>query len=862
MIIDYEVLLDLVIPNDAKVIETKQYDDGGRRVIVHLSERGQEIEIPSGATFTYSVSKPDKTFVKGDCDDADGYPAITLTQNMLACAGIGYIDITMTEDGEVVSTMRLKNIVRPAAVQDTDVESTTEYQALEAALEAASDVEEAAEAARGYAEAAEEAAQTLTIDPTLTQSGQAADAEAAGHAVGELKSTLPNIFGINVIDYINGYYIDTGASTIDETPVASASWSYAKFNCEPNTRVSIIGYGSSGGRLYCFFDANGNVLEKASGTENSGGDGVIKTYVAPANTSYCIVNSSNRYKTKYIITSPLMQTDKMMHLLPSTLLTDTSATLESIPEGYYRVYSAVSAQLPWSPSGVGFNMIVFSRSIYPNTTTERIALAIDTSTRLFINVSGSSGYTGWRELMYTDDYQVDGTLSEYVDCIINPSGFLVPSAISVASDDFIKDTVVGFRVIDSTIKVAVNRYTLAGAHANKQYWYISTNTLQDGKYHYKFDHSSYKYRIYILNSDESAISNKPKLVNGVRFYEDTDLVAEYSYHDADYDTFKKHYNLDNLSTRLRQIQEENYNISYANANDWIKLYEYSGDMQVAHPKVLYFPNRLFGHKYWMAYTPYPNANAYYENPCIAYSDDGYRFMNIDGNPIDEPTTDRTKTYYSDTHLVYRSDTGVLECWYRLANENDMTETFYRMTTTDGFNWGDKRLLKTINSGNSISKFLSPAVIWEDGIYKIWTVNYSDNHIEYWEANADVSTFKWKKNITMTFSSDGETHRIWHIDVEKIDGVYVLVAMTRQSGTRHWPLYISTSADNETWETPWLAIKYGDTDKWDSRIYRSCIVEVDGVYRIYYSAYDTSNKYHTAISESSDLHHFVGRDVVY
>lgn len=677
-----------------------------------------------------------------------------------------------------------------------------------------------------------------------------------------LNSYIPNMVGINIIEYINGYYIDTGASTIDETPVPSSGWSYAKFNCEPNTRIGIIGYGSSGGRLYCFFDANGNVLEKASGTENSGGDGVMKVYVAPENTSYCIVNSSNRYATKYIITSPLMQTDKIMHLLPSTMITDTSATLEGIAEGYYRVFGSVSAQLSWSPSGVGFNLLVLSRSIYPTVTTERVALAIDTASRLFINVSGSSGYTGWKEIMYVDNYQTTPSISEYADCIINPSGFLVPSAISVASDDFIRDTVTGFQVIDSTIKVAVNRYTLAGVHANKQYWYISSNTLQDGKYHYKFDHSSYKYRIYILNSNESVITNKPKLVNGVRFYEDTDLATEYSYHGADYDTFKKHYNFDNLSTRLRQIQEANYNISYANANDWMKLYEYSGDMQVAHPKVLYFPNRLFGHKYWMAYTPYPNANAYYENPCIAYSDDGYRFTNIDGNPIDEPTTDRTKTYYSDTHLVYRSDTGVLECWYRLANENDMTETFYRMTTTDGFNWGDKRLLKTINSGNSISKFLSPAVIWEDGIYKIWTVNYSDNHIEYWEADADVTAIRWKKNITMTFSSDGETHRIWHIDVEKIDGVYILVAMTRQSGTRHWPLYISTSTDNATWETPWLAIKYGDTDKWDSRIYRSCIIKVDGVYRIYYSAYDTSNRYHTAISESSDLHHFVGRDVVY
>lgn len=153
MVVDYIVTLDLVEPAN-KVIETKQYDDGGRRIIVHLAKRGLSVSIPSGATFYYSVSKPDKTFVKGTCTTVDGYPAVVLTLNMLAVAGTSYIDISMVESGATVSTMRLKNIIRPAAVQDDDIESTTEYQALEAALEAASDVEAAAESARQSAEAA------------------------------------------------------------------------------------------------------------------------------------------------------------------------------------------------------------------------------------------------------------------------------------------------------------------------------------------------------------------------------------------------------------------------------------------------------------------------------------------------------------------------------------------------------------------------------------------------------------------------------------------------------------------------------------------------------------------------------------
>ena len=675
----------------------------------------------------------------------------------------------------------------------------------------------------------------------------------------DLDNKESNVFGLNVIDYINGYYIDTGASTIDETPIASSGWSYAKFDCPPNYRVSIIGYGSSGGRLYCFFDANGNVLEKASGTANTGGDGVMKTYVSPANTAYCIVNSSNRYTNKYIVVSPLL--NDVLHQKPSTIITDTTVTLESISEGYYRIASSIASQLSWSPTSSTFNLLIISRSIYPTVTTERFAVAFDTYNRVYFNVSGSNGYTGWKEVLYNSyDYQALGTLSEYSNCIVNSTGFLVPSDTSIALTNYVSNTVIGFRVTDSTIKAAINRYTKAGAHVDKQYWFKSTNTLQDGKYHYKFDHNNYNYRIYIMNDDESTIHDKSKLINGVLLYENIDLVNNYNYHAADYDTYKKEHNLDALSNRLRIVQEANYQLSFANATDWMKLYSYYGDTQIVHPKVLYFPNMLFGHKYWMAYTPYPSANAYYENPCIAYSDDGYRFTNIDGNPIDEPTGDRQTTYYSDTHLVYNSDTGKLECWYRLADETNMTESLYRMLSTDGINWTDKQLLKTINSGSSISKFLSPAVIYEDSIYKVWTVNYSSNQIEYWEYNG--TTFSWKKNIQITFSSDGETHTLWHIDVEKIDGLYVLVAMTRQTGTRHWPLYLTTSSDNATWETPWVVIKYADTDKWDSRIYRSCIIKDNGVYRIYYSAYDTSNRYHMAVSESSDLHHFVGRDLPY
>lgn len=54
----------------------------------------------------------------------------------------------------------------------------------------------------------------------------------------------------------------------------------------------------------------------------------------------------------------------------------------------------------------------------------------------------------------------------------------------------------------------------------------------------------------------------------------------------------------------------------------INLVNYLGNSENIHPKVLYFDRGWNGHKWWMAYTPYPHGSIADENPCIAVSDDG------------------------------------------------------------------------------------------------------------------------------------------------------------------------------------------------------------------------------------------------
>ena len=57
--------------------------------------------------------------------------------------------------------------------------------------------------------------------------------------------------------------------------------------------------------------------------------------------------------------------------------------------------------------------------------------------------------------------------------------------------------------------------------------------------------------------------------------------------------------------------------SSTNALTALCFKNYLGNTQNIHPKVLYFPEKWNGYKFWMAYTPYPKGKTDAENPCMA-----------------------------------------------------------------------------------------------------------------------------------------------------------------------------------------------------------------------------------------------------
>lgn len=536
---------------------------------------------------------------------------------------------------------------------------------------------------------------------------------------------------------------------------------------------------------------------------------------------------------------------------------------------------------------------------------------------------------------------------------------------AIAVKNFVKPFVVSAKLVSVDHQFSVDVYK-DGVYVKTEGW-LSNGTV------YTFDHTAYQYKLYIGQVAGGYVYDFDACRKSIVLTISTaDILEFYNALEIQSDTERR-----NTKNAVEYMMRRNYDISYANAPTPIGLTTHVGNNQIVHPKVLYFPNKFGGHKYWMAYTPYPFANDAYENPCVAYSSDGYNWMNIDGNPLDDPAGDG---YNSDTHLVYVESTDTLELWYRYISNYETTpvsEIVYRQTTKDGINWTEKEIVINNDSGDYV-QYLSPAVVHDGSIYKMWAVNSTDNTINYYESRAAIPgetialdnamstgrvdqagrldenntdymyTEKIHLNATKSFEltgvnlngvtvhpalryvtaydadgnvlsdhclqnvaeatasngrtitmdesvdsviitiykafnytgktaklpaveSDGELTKVrdirlnyqdgekvykpWHIDVIEDNGKTVLLVMCK-SGT-DWPLFLSTSDDNVTFTTPEL-VMVGNPSGWDTRLYRSSIVNVDGEYRIYYSAQNEVQKYGLGVSISNTLSNFVGK----
>ena len=723
-----------------------------------------------------------------------------------------------------------------------------------------------------------------------------------------IQGLLDQLGNVTILDFTYGGYINADGTTVDVSSVtASSGYCYAVADCQEGDVILFCGSGASKPRLYTFIDSAGVVLAKSSSAQT---ETKLVMRKAPAGSAKVIIQSrvsNDHYALKNMRLTEYELDVTKRQLIPygADLNSLTSAGTFYVESNNH--FRSLSNTPPTTLAGVLVVMNLGSAT----TAWQTYHVLGNVFTRTYIS---SSGWGEWERVAYSDD-----VLSlEWSDRTVIPSGsdlnayvsagnYAVNSSSAAGSIQNMPIGTGGILTVLTTYASGVvlqlyatsfGMYFRSLSGGSWQDWLpiapsamlngTQSKVVDDGT-----DFDSLGIGDYLVTSINSAstMENIPTVYpgrlivytiggaltmaqayitsNGNFYYRNLMNGAFSDWKKAVFDNEVSQESQDMLESTAYRVRElmknaDPYSINYANAFEPMTLENYVGNTQNVHPKVLYFENGFGGHKWWMAYTPYPNSNDNFENPCIAYSDDGVKWSNIASNPIDNPNGDG---YDSDTHLVWNGST--LECWFRHVDDTSQesrNETIYRMTSSNGTSWGNKEEVY-VNSTGDYVQLLSPAIIYDNGTYHIWVVNR--NGIVYYTAPSDnISNWTKQRELSINFVDDGMHVNPWHIDVIKdvVTGKYAILAMCRNgvaANTAKWSLFIAESSDNVTYTTPKKVV--GGSDGWDRFMYRSSIVQADGKYIIYYSANsggspNVSNNaiWGMGVTESDTLGNFIGR----
>ena len=178
-----EVTVDVSKSIPAPTVFCKQADNVVRVLRVTIQDNKEDYPIPAGFVARLRGTKADGTRIYLDARSAaENVAEFILTQNALAAYGKATCEVELSNSaGDVVKSCNLVLNVQKTAMDDSAVESTDEFQSLDAAAAAAQAAQKAAEDA---------ANKTVTDAKNAAQS--AADAKEAAKTAGDAASKVTN----------------------------------------------------------------------------------------------------------------------------------------------------------------------------------------------------------------------------------------------------------------------------------------------------------------------------------------------------------------------------------------------------------------------------------------------------------------------------------------------------------------------------------------------------------------------------------------------------------------------------------------------------------------------------------------------
>lgn len=282
----------------------------------------------------------------------------------------------------------------------------------------------------------------------------------------------------------------------------------------------------------------------------------------------------------------------------------------------------------------------------------------------------------------------------------------------------------------------------------------------------------------------------------------------------------------------------------------------AGQDQPTHPSVISFEEEWNGYKYWMAYTPYPEANGQEENPSIAASNDLYKWETPYGmvNPIadnEETGCDELK----DGHILYRGDLNRIEVWYlgRVAKNirGDGTSlTLFRKYSYDGVSWSPYEIMDEV-------QYLSPSIIWNNGKYQMWSIGfqtYDTAGTFVYQESVDGKNWTVPKKCSIGEQTKGL--EVWHgtvsYDLQKEKYVFVYIPDSAVSQT----IEACESEDGIHFTNHETIVENDKNTLWN-HFYRPCLLSEEGKQHLFYGVITDENKWYISYSKGDSLDNLKG-----
>lgn len=270
--------------------------------------------------------------------------------------------------------------------------------------------------------------------------------------------------------------------------------------------------------------------------------------------------------------------------------------------------------------------------------------------------------------------------------------------------------------------------------------------------------------------------------------------------------------------------------------------------ELVHPDVVYCPNGWQGFRYWMAVTPYPNADSTYENPSLYASNDGQTWVTPPGasNPI-VPYPGGT-SYNRDPDLVDGHDGKLYLFYSQSAAVYDMRV----ISTANGSTWTDPVICFGDATADEILG--SPGVVF-DG--KTWTAYYVDLRETVTKTirfrTAPAAEGPWSKPTVVGIAVPPSGKEFWHLDAILYgnQALLLITVANAHSFGGQGDLYLAWSSNGLHFTLGTSPVLPRTASGWNSSIYRSTFLPLeDSRLAIWYSA--NGDGWHLGYTEATQF----------